>query len=189
MPAPHAKQSNVALAAAALVAGLALASPALWAKSADRGQLMTIEAGNTSGALDDRHPTVFSNGVTITQGSLQIEAASATVTTRGGEPVRAVFNGSPVKLKQVLDDGTPMNATAGKVDYDLSTEVVIFSDKVNIQQPRGSLSGPRVVYNMKTGMVNSSSDSSGRVKMTIQPRQQPAAPAKPAPAPAKKGTN
>ena len=48
---------------------------------------------------------------------------------------------------------------------------------IDIQQPRGSLSGPRVVYNMKTGMVNSSADSSGRVKMTIQPRQGAAAPA------------
>lgn len=187
MRAQHAKQSNAALAAAALAVGLALASPALLAKSSDRGQPMNIEAGNSSGALDDRHPTVLSNGVTINQGSLQIEADTATITSRGGDPVRAVLTGGPVKLKQVLDDGTPMNATAGKVDYDLSTEVVIFSEKVNIQQPRGSLSGPRVVYNMKTGMVNSSSDSSGRVKMTIQPRQQNAAPAKPAPA--KKGTN
>ncbi|QNP41178.1 lipopolysaccharide transport periplasmic protein LptA [Lysobacter solisilvae (ex Woo and Kim 2020)] len=178
---------------AALLAGtsvLLLASSGAWAKSSDRGQAMDIEAGATSGSLDDRQPTVLSNGVTISQGSLQIEANTATITTRGGEPVRAILTGGPVKLKQQLDDGTPMNATAGKVDYDLTTEVVIFTDKVNIQQPRGSLSGPRVVYNMKTGMVNSSADSSGRVKMTIQPKQGQAAPApapaKPAP---KKGTN
>lgn len=175
--------------ATAILAGasaLLLVSPGAWARSADRGQPMDIEAGSTSGSLDDRQPTVLSNGVTINQGSLQIEASTATITTRGGDPVRAVLTGGPVKLKQQLDDGTPMNATANRVDYDLTTEVVIFSDKVNIQQPRGSLSGPRVVYNMKTGMVNSSSDSTGRVKMTIQPRQSAPAPAKPAP---KKGTN
>ena len=176
--------------AAAIIAGasaLLLLSPGAWARSADRGQPMDIEAGSTSGSLDDRQPTILSNGVTISQGSLQIEASTATITTRGGDPVRAVLTGGPVKLRQQLDDGTPMNATANKVDYDLSSEVVIFSDNVNIQQPRGSLSGPRVVYNMKTGMVNSSSDSSGRVKMRIQPRQPAAAPAtKPAP---KKETN
>ncbi|HEU0307560.1 MAG TPA: lipopolysaccharide transport periplasmic protein LptA [Lysobacter sp.] len=174
--------------ATAILAGasaLLLVSPGAWARSADRGQPMDIEAGSTSGSLDDRQPTVLSNGVTINQGTLQIEARTATITTRGGDPVRAVLTGGPVKLKQQLDDGTPMNATANKVDYDLTTEVVIFSDKVNIQQPRGTLSGPRVVYNMKTGMVNSSSDSTGRVKMTIQPRQSAPAPAKPAP----KGTN
>lgn len=174
---------------AALMAGasvLLLMSSGAWAKSSDRSQPMDIEAGATSGSLDDRQPTVLSNGVTINQGSLQIESTTATITTRGGEPVRAVLTGGPVRLKQQLDDGTPMNATAGRVDYDLTTEIVIFTDKVNIQQPRGSLSGPRVVYNMKTGMVNSSADSSGRVKMTIQPRQSAPAPAKPAP---KKGTN
>lgn len=175
--------------AAAILAGtgtLLLLSPGAWAKSSDRGQPMDIEAGSTTGSLDDRQPTVLSNGVTINQGSLQIEASTATITTRGGDPVRAVLTGAPVKLKQQLDDGTPMNATAGKIDYDLTTEVVIFTEKVNIQQPRGTLSGPRVVYNMKSGMVNSSSDSSGRVKMTIQPRQSAPAPVKPVP---KKGTN
>jgi len=187
MRALHAKQTNAALAVAAMAVGLALAPTALRAKSSDRNQTMNIEAGDTKGTLDDRSPTVLSKGVTITQGSLQIEAGTATLTTRNGEPVRAVLTGNPVKLKQLLDDGTPMNATAGKVDYDLITEVVIFTEKVNIEQPRGSLSGPRVVYNMKTGMVNSTADSSGRVKMTIQPRQQPVAPAKPAPA--KKETN
>jgi lipopolysaccharide export system protein LptA len=184
MSRPHAKSLAAAFLAGAST--LLLLSPGAWAKSSDRGQPMDIEAGSTSGSLDDRQPTVLSNGVTINQGSLQIEASTATITTRGGDPVRAVLTGGPVKLKQQLDDGTPMNATAGKVDYDLTTEVVIFTDKVNIQQPRGTLSGPRVVYNMKSGMVNSSSDSSGRVRMTIQPRQSAPAPVKPAP---KKGTN
>ena len=176
--------------AAALLAGvgalLMLAAPGAWARSSDRSQPMDIDAGSQSGALDDRTPTVLSQGVTINQGSLKIEASTATITTRGGDPVRAVLTGGPVKLSQQLDDGTPMNATAGRVDYDLTTEVVVFTDNVRIQQPRGSLSGPRVVYNMKTGMVNSSSDSTGRVKMTIQPRRAAPAPAKPAP---KKGTN
>lgn len=173
-----AKPSNATIAVAAIV--LALASPGLWAKSSDRGQPMDIEAGSTAGSLDDRHPTVLSNGVTISQGSLQVEANTATITTSGGQPIRAVLSGEPVKLKQLLDDGTPMNATAGKVDYDMNTDIVVFTEDVKIQQPRGSLSGPRVVYNMKTGMVNSSSDSSGRVKMTIQPRNAATTPAKPA---------
>lgn len=174
------KHPKAATAAVTMVAVLGFASPA-WAKTSDRSQPMDIEAGSTSGSLDDRQPTVLSNGVTINQGSLQIEAGTATITTRGGQPVRAVLTGGTVKLKQQLDDGTPMNATAGKIDYDLNTEIVVFTENVKIQQPRGSLSGPRVVYNMKTGMVNSSSDSSGRVKMTIQPRSPQAAPPKPTP--------
>lgn len=180
MPARH-------LAAASAVL-LVLTSAHVWARSSDRNQPMDIDAGATSGTLDDRQPTVLSQGVTIDQGSLHIESSTATLTTRGGEPVRAVLDGSPVRLKQLLDDGTPMSATANRVDYDLTTEIVVFSGNVNIQQPRGTLAGPRVVYNMKTGMVNSNADSSGRVKMRINPRTAPAnPPAKPAPK--KTGTN
>jgi lipopolysaccharide export system protein LptA len=183
-PLPAKPLAAVLLAGAGML--LMLAAPGAWARSSDRSQPMDIDAGNSSGALDDRTPTVLSQGVNITQGSLKIEASTATITTRGGDPVRAVLTGGPVKLSQQLDDGTPMTATSGRVDYDLTTEVVVFTDNVKIQQPRGSLSGPRVVYNMKTGMVNSSSDSTGRVRMTIQPRRAAPAPAKPAP---KKGTN
>lgn len=154
------------LAAALLV----LASSGAWARSSDRNQEMLIDAGATSGTLDDRQPMVLSKGVTITQGTLEIESTTATITTRNGEPVRAVLVGDPVKLKQELDDGMPMSATAGRVDYDMATEIVVFTRDVNIQQPRGSLSGQRVVYNMKTGMMNSGGDGNGRVRMRILPR-------------------
>lgn len=178
MPLPaRSRNAFRRLAVAGTVAALALASSGAGARSSDRNQQMDIEAGATSGTLDDRQPTVLSRGVRISQGSLDINADTATVTTRDGEPVRAVLTGSPVRLDQQLDDGTPMNATATRVDYDLTTEVVVFSGNVNIRQPRGSLSGPRVVYNMKTGMVNSSSDGSGRVRMTIQPRRSAPRPA------------
>ncbi|GAB3377789.1 lipopolysaccharide transport periplasmic protein LptA [Lysobacter fragariae] len=178
---------TVASTAAVIAAVSLLACAGAWARSSDRGQQMAIDAGATDGTLDDRQPTVLSQGVTIDQGSLHIESASATVSTRGGDPVRAVLTGSPVKLKQLLDDGTPMSATASRVDYDLVNEIVIFTGAVNIVQPRGSSSGERFTYNMKTGQVSGGGDG-GRVKILINPRNKAAAPAKPAatkPAPAK----
>ena len=176
IPAKHCLVLATALAAASV-------SASAWAKSSDRDQEMSIEAGATSGTLDDRQPTVLSGGVTISQGSLLINAGTATVSTRGGEPVRAVLSGTPVRLKQQLDDGTPMSATATRVDYDLKAEIVIFTGNVDIQQPRGTVQSQRVVYNMKTGVVNSGGEGNGRVKMLINPRNKqtntpPAAPAK-----------
>ena len=70
-------------------------------------------------------------------------------------------------------------------------EIVIFSGAVNIVQPRGSSSGERFTYNMKTGQVSGGGDG-GRVKILINPRSKPAAPAKPAatkPAAKKPGAN
>jgi lipopolysaccharide export system protein LptA len=104
---------------------------------------------------------------------LRINASRADITQRNGDPVRAVLTGSPVKLSQQLDNGTPMNAAASKVDYDLHADIVVFTGNVSIQQPSGSLSGQRVVYNMKTGQVTSGGQGSGRVKMRILPRNAP----------------
>lgn len=157
-------------AAALLIAALALAPMAAQARSSDRSKPMDIDAGATDYSLDDRRPTVLSGGVTITQGTLDIRSNRAEITQRGGEPVRVVLTGGPVRLTQQLDDGTPMSATANNVDYDLKTEIVVLTGGVNLQQPRGSLAGGRVVYNMRTGQVQSGGQSGGRVKMRILPR-------------------
>lgn len=157
---------------ATVVAMLLLASGAAWARSSDRNQPMDIDGGAAEYSVDDSSPTVISGGVVITQGTLRIEAGRAEITMRNGDPVRAVLTGSPVKLSQQLDDGTPMSATGSKVDYDLKSEVVVFTGNVSVRQPRGSLSGERVTYNMRTGQVNSGSTApgGGRVKMRILPR-------------------
>lgn len=143
------------------------------ARSSDRNQPMDIDAGQQKGSLDDRTPTVLSGGVTITQGTLNVAANQAVITTTGGDISRAQLSGRPAKLKQQLDDGTPMTASANEIDYNLRTEIVVFSGNVNIDQPRGSLSGQRVVYNMKTGDVTSGGQGNGRVKMRILPRNAP----------------
>lgn len=157
--------------ALALLLAVVIAVPAtVQARSSDRNQPMDIDADNSDYVLDDRRPSVLSGNVTITQGTLDIRSSRAEITLRGGEPTRVLLTGGPVKLNQQLDDGTPMSATASKVDYDLTTEIVVFTGNVNLQQPRGSLRGERVVYNMRTGQVQGGGKDSGRVKMRILPR-------------------
>lgn len=141
------------------------------ARSSDRRQPMDIDGGAADYSVDENRPTILSGGVTITQGTLKINASRAEITTRNGEPSRAVLTGSPVRLSQQLDDGTPMNAVASRVDYDLANDTVVFTGNVSITQPRGSLAGARVIYNMRTGQVTTGAPESGqRVKMRILPR-------------------
>ena len=155
----------------ALLLAAALALPqAASARSSDRNQPMDIDAGHMVHSLDDSTPATLSGGVTIKQGTLDIRASTAVITQRGGDPTRAVLSGAPVTLKQQMDDGTSMTATASKVDYDLTTEIVVFTGKVDIRQPRGNLSGERVVYNMRTQQVTGGGQGSGRVKMRILPK-------------------
>src|SRR3546814_7388954 len=70
------------------------------------------------------------------------------------------LTGSPVKMKQQMDDGGWMNATAARIDYDQNRDTVIFSGDAVVKQPgRGSISGERIVYNMATGQVQSGARS------------------------------
>lgn len=171
---PAARRRHALLLAAA-VAALPLA--AALARTSDRQQPMDIEAGRQTGTFSGDSVNVLSGGVHISQGSLDITSSSARITLADGDPTRAVFSGGPVVLKQLMDDGTPMTARANGVDYNLRTEIVVFTGDVSIQQPRGSMSGERVVYNLRTGSVESGGEGAGRVKMRILPRNQGAAPA------------
>lgn len=157
-----------ALAAAVAVSLLAVAT-AVGARSSDRNKPMDIYAGHQSGTFSGDSVNTLSGGVRITQGTLEITSQGAKITLSDGEPVRAVFTGS-VELRQQMDDGTPMTAKAANVDYNLTTEVVVFTGNVSISQPRGTMSGERVVYNLKTGGVESGGQGSGRVHMRILPK-------------------
>lgn len=157
-------------ASLALAAALAIAAGAAQARQSDRNQPMDLEGDHQVCALGDSGQCTFTGNVLIVQGSMNVRAAKAVIHRAGGDPSRAILSGG-VTLRQQLDDGTPFTATASNVDYDLRTETVVFTGNVQISQPRGTLNGARVVYNMKTSSVESGGQGGdGRVKMRIMPR-------------------
>ena len=156
-----------ALVAAAFAAGAG-------ARTSDRNQPMDIDAASSTCSLGANDSCTLTDA-TITQGSLRVVAARAIIEQSGGEPSRALMSGG-VTLRQTLDDGNQINATANNVDYNLKTEVVVFTGNVEIRQLRGTLNGQRVVYNMKTNQVESGGAGNGRVKMRILPKSAQAQP-------------
>lgn len=163
------------LAAAAIVfAGAASA------RDSDRNQPMDIEASHQEGTLDGNSVNTLSGNVVIKQGTLDIRASKADIHQRGGEVVRAVLTGSQASLKQQMEDGSPMTAKADRIDYDMNTDVIVLTGNYTVTTPRGTTSGQRLTYDLKSGRIESGGDS-GRIKMTIQP----AARKTPAPAPGK----
>ena len=145
------------------------------AKSSDRNQAMSIDAGAQSGTVDGTGTTVLSGGVIVQQGSLDIRSDRGEIIQANGEISRVVFNGSPVTLKQQMDDGSPMTATANRVDYDMVADVVTFTGNYTVKSPKGSNSGQKMVYNLKTGNMQSGGDGT-RVKTVIQPKSASAKP-------------
>ncbi|WP_242111058.1 lipopolysaccharide transport periplasmic protein LptA [Luteimonas aquatica] len=175
----------------AIVVALLLAGPA-WAKSSDREQKMNVTASSSDCSTGDG-PCILSGNVHIVQGTLDIQSAKADLRRADGDIKSVKLNGSPVKLKQQNDDGSWMNATAAQVDYDLPNDTVVFSGDAHVDQPgRGTMTGGRIVYNTKTGQVQSGSAAGDNkpVSMTFEPKKKsaPAASGKtPSPAPKQDG--
>ena len=154
------------LAAAALTPVTALA------KTSDRNQEMTLDSDTSDcnqAAANSR--CVFSGAVEITQGTMVIRAERAEIVQRDGEIDQVVLTGKQATLKQDMDDGSTMNARADRIVYEPKKEILTLTGNYQVQSPRGSNSGQRMVYNMASGQVQSGGDGS-RVRTVIQPRAQ-----------------
>ncbi len=170
-----------------LLVAVSMASlPALaWAKSSDRNQPMTIDAGGQSGSIEGTGTTVLTGGVIVQQGTLDVRSQRGEIIMVNNGISRVIFTGAPTTLSQQLEDGTPMTATANRIDYDMINEVVTFTGNYTIKSAKGSNSGQKMVYNLRTGNMQGGGDGT-RVRTVIQPR---AAAAAAAPAPKAEGAN
>lgn len=141
---------------------------AVQARSSDRKAPMNIEASTQECTLGAKMVCTLSGNVIITQGTLKVVAGRAVITQADGRPQRGQLSGG-VTVNQELDDGTPMSSKSANADYDFINEVITLTGNVTVTQPRGSMSGARIVYNTKSGQVNSGGDGT-RVKMVIMPK-------------------
>ena len=155
-----------------LILCLAAAGPAL-ARSTDRSQPMDIDADRTDALLGDDAVSVLEGNVKIRQGSLEVDAERAEVHRRAGDIDRIVLTGTPARLRQVSDSGEAMDARASQVVYTLSSEVMVLTGGVVIEQPRGNLRGETIKYDLKSGRLDGGGDGS-RVSMRILPKAAPA---------------
>jgi lipopolysaccharide export system protein LptA len=174
------------LYAAAFALSLMVPAVAVQAKSTDRNQEMTIESDAQSGSFLGDGVITLSRNVVITQGTLDIRAAQADVHMKDGEAVRAIFTGKQATMKQQLDDGSAMNARADKIDYDIKGEIITLTGNYEVVSAQGTNSGQRMVYNTRTGEMNSGGGGeAGRVRTVIPPKNKGAAAPAAKPAPAK----
>ncbi len=164
---PRIPPANALLLAALSVL---VAAPA-WARSSDRNQDMSIDAGHQAGTFDGNGKTVLTGGVNVKQGTLEINSAAGEVYMSGGEITRAIFTGKQVKMRQQMDDGTWMDASADRVEYDMKTEIITFIGNYTVSSTRGSNRGQKMVYNTRTGNMESGGDGS-RVHTVIKARSQ-----------------
>ncbi len=145
-----------------------IAAPAL-ALESDRQQPMQIKSDGLSAGMDSS-TTVLTGNVRIVQGSLVIKSARADITQQAGEVSRALLTGAPATLKQGMDAGGELNASARTIDYKLSEESVELRGGVILERPQGTLRSERVVYSVKTGQLAAGEGVTGGVELVIPPR-------------------
>jgi len=178
--------NRIPAASLLLVAALAVPFGAS-AKTSDRNQTLGVDADTSDCSTDERAPCLFTGNVEITQGTLEIKAARVDVRRSNGQIQRTLLTGSPVRMKQQMDDGAWVDATAAQADYTLTNDTVVLTGNAVVNQPgQGKIEGQRIVYNMSTGRVQGGGEGQGRVRMQFQPRNQGQQPAQ-QPAPAARG--
>jgi len=165
-----------------------IASPMLWALSTDRDQPMDIDANHAQFEQDKQVPgntVIYLKGnVRMEQGSLKAQADDATVyrgdnrskkNEAGDSKInRVLMQGKPAHLEQMQDnDGGLMTAQAYTIDYQVANDTVEFTGNVFIvQADRGEFRGERMVYNTKTGEMQSGDNRpESRVHIRMLPKK------------------
>ena len=149
-PAPARPLAGVLIACCLLLPTL----PAL-ALESDRHQDMTIES-DTSDSDIEQGVVRLAGNVSIQQGSLRIQASQGEIhQDRGsGEIARVILEGTPARMEQALDNAAGhMRASAQRINYDAARDTVVLSGNVRIVEPRGTMTGEQVSYDIARGSI------------------------------------
>lgn len=154
---------------APLLLALLWLTPQAQAATADRKLPLSIEA--------DRKHTDYKGGeaiyegrVIITQGQLRLSADKATIHLRDGQFERAILEGRPVTYEDRDEQGRPIRGEARRMDYQALDEVITLSGQARVDRAGDTLASERIVYHLKTEVVDAGAGAGDRVRMTLQPR-------------------
>lgn len=144
-------------------------SAAAGAKSSDRLLPMDMSADAGDAVLTDDGESTISGNVQITQGTLKLEADKAVITRSKGITSKVTLIGNPVRMQQQNDENELMKATARQIVYLISAEQLSLTGGVVIDQPRGSMRGETIRYDLKTGRMTAGGDGN-RIQMRLEPK-------------------
>src|SRR5579859_1554950 len=185
IPRCNRKPAMNKLGVGALVLLAACAAGDAVALSTDRNQPMDVDAGYMRTDQNAKNPnaavnTTFLKGnVRITQGSIKAHGDEATLyqdnkAKEGDSKIkRVLLVGKQAHLEQLHDgDCSLMTADADTIDYHTDTDIADLKGNVHvIQKGKGDFKGEHMVYNTKTGEMESGDNSpSSRVTMRIEPK-------------------
>ena len=161
----------------AALLGLLLSSfwiaSAAWPLDSDREQPIQITADS---AIRDEiaGETRYEGNVVLTQGSLKITADRLSISHRANDADRIVAIGQPATLVQQpsLDQG-PVDASANRIEYIRTEDLVRLLSDARVAQSGSTLSGEQIDYLLSQRSVRAAGTTGdkgrGRVQVVIPP--------------------
>jgi len=93
---------------------------------------------------------VFYDEVTVTQGSILINADKLTVLSTGTEGTEVMIaSGRPATFTQKLDDGKRINTESNEIRYELGKKLLTLAGNARLLQEESEVSGDKIVYQIE----------------------------------------
>ena len=156
------------------------AAPA-FALYSDKEQPINVEADS----VEIDHKTgisVYKGNVTLSQGSIHLDADIVTLYSRNNDIEKAIAEGKPAHYRQRPDGKSEdIRAQSQRMEYYTGTGKLILLDGAHVWQEQNQFSGNRIEYDVERSVVNASRAKSGkeRVQVIIQPRKKSGGTAQP----------
>jgi lipopolysaccharide transport protein LptA len=118
----------------------------------------------------------ISGDVRITAEGGSLTSDKAVVTFRDNLISQATISGSPAAFEQQRADGSTSRGHANTIDYETASGAVSLIENAWLSDGRNEITGPRLVYNIKTqkvqgqGRTNTGKPGDDRFRIVIQPR-------------------
>ena len=153
---------------------LILLSASVYALPEDSQQ--PIHISSNSAIKDDKQGlTIYEGDVTMTQGSLKIEAEKITIYSNTDQVTKIIASGKPARFKQQpkADQGDVL-ASANTIEYRLLKKAITLTENASLHQDGSTITGNSISYDIDAARIEAGStgDKSGdniRVNVVIPP--------------------
>ncbi|ASP38745.1 lipopolysaccharide transport periplasmic protein LptA [Bacterioplanes sanyensis] len=121
---------------------------------------------------------MYEGNVTLTQGTLRIEAEQLLLFRNGELLERVTARGTPARYEQIISTGdTPTRARGERIDYLAQKREILIEGGARLEQDGNLFSGEQIRYDMLRDTISAQGgektpgdDGSQRIKVVIQPQ-------------------
>lgn len=109
--------------------------------------------------------------VFVMQGSLKVRADKIIIYLKAGALDHFDASGQPTTFEQLDDNNQLVTGQANRIEYSATSDQAVFTGAAKLENPKQSLSGNRIDYNMATQAASAEMDEAGKqqVHIIIQP--------------------